>query len=109
MEADFIKGLGDVGAVGLMFLAYFVLHRETFKILQTMLNSMNNNFNAALQEQKSTVHSVTETFDRLTARQREAEERNYEVLKSLSEDIKVLAANIGRVEMKVDNLERRTN
>ncbi len=105
MDIDLVKSIGDIGAVGLMFLAYFILHRGTFQMLQDMMRSMNANYSSALQEQKATVHAVTETFDRLASRQREAEERNYEILKSLAEDIKVLVAGVGRVEMKVDNLE----
>lgn len=87
MEADFVKSLGDIGAVGIMFLAYWALHRSTFNLLQKMLDSMNENFNATI------------------ARQRDAEERNYEVLKGLAEDIKVLVASIGRVEMKIDDMK----
>lgn len=105
MDVNVMKGLEDIGAVGLLFMAYVLLHRQTFKILQDMLASMNDNFKDALAEQKNTVHNVIESFDRMSARQRESEERNYEVLKSLSEDIKVLVGTIGRVEMKVDNLE----
>jgi len=87
MEADFMKSLGDIGAVGVMFLAYYALHRSTFSLLQEMLKSMNENFNATI------------------ARQRDAEERNYEVLKGLTEDLKVLVASIGRVEMKIDDMK----
>lgn len=109
MESDIVKNLGDVGAVTLMFLAYYFLHRETFKILQAMFAAMTENFNAALSEQKAstsqTVSSVVATFERLTDQRRDSEERNYEVLKSLADDLKVLVAAIGRVEMKVDNLE----
>ncbi len=109
MESDIVKSLGDVGAVGLMFLAYYFLHRETFNILQSMFTNMTANFNAALQEQKKstsdTVNSVVAAFERMSDQRRDTEERNYEVLKSLADDLKVLAASIGRVEMKVDNLE----
>ena len=87
MEADFVKNLGDISAVGIMFLAYWALHRSTFTLLQKMLESMNENFNATIQ------------------RQRDAEERNYEVLKGLTEDLKVLVANIGRIEMKIDDMK----
>ena len=37
MEADFVKSLGDISAVGIMFLAYWALHRSTFTLLQKML------------------------------------------------------------------------
>lgn len=87
MEADFVKYIGDIGAVGLMFLAWWALHRSTFNLLEKMIKSSNDNFNAIIQ------------------RQRDAEERNYEVLKGLAEDIKIIAASLGRVEMKVDNLK----
>ena len=110
MELDnVIKGVGDIGAVGLMFGAYYVLHQSTFKMLQAMLSSMNENFNRALAEQKETVNRVVETFNALSVRQRESEERSYEILRSLAEDVKLVAAGIGRVEMKVDGLERQLN
>lgn len=105
MDLETLKGLGDVGAIGLMFLAYLILLRSTFEMLQKLVNSMNDNFAAALSEQKNTVQNVISSFERLNAHQREAEERSYEVLKSLAEDLKILVANVGRVEMKVDNLE----
>ena len=37
-----------IGAVGSMFLAYWALHRSTFNLLQKMLDSMNENFNATI-------------------------------------------------------------
>ncbi len=110
MELDnIIKGFGDIGAVGLMFVAYYVLQQSTFKMLQSMLGSMDGNFNRAIAEQKETVNRVVETFNALSVRQREAEDRSYEILRSLAEDVKLVAAGIGRVEMKVDGLERQLN
>lgn len=108
MDGDLVKGLGDVGAVGLMFLAYFVLHRETFKILQDMLHSMTSSFTNAIAEQKestaATVKSVIDSYERLNAKQQLTDEQNHRVLCELTEDLKVLVASIGRIEMKVDNL-----
>ena len=89
METDFIKYIGDIGSVGLMFMVFWVLQRSTFTLLENMIKSSNENFNAIIQ------------------RQRDAEERNYSILKDLTEDLKVIAASLGRVEMKVDDLKNQ--
>ena len=87
MDVEIAKYVGDIGSVGLMFLAWWALHRSTFNLLEKMIKSSEDNFNAIIQ------------------RQRDAEDRNYSILKDLTEDLKVIAASLGRVEMKVDDLK----
>lgn len=89
MEADFVKYIGDIGSVGLMFMVFWVLQRHMFSLLENMIKSNNDSFNAIIQ------------------RQRDIEERNYSILKDLTEDLKVIAASLGRVEMKVDDLKNQ--
>lgn len=98
MEAAFFKEASVFGVAGLMFLAYYILHQSTFSTIRSMMEQMK-------EANTASIKSIAESFDRVSQRQKDAEERNYLCLKELTETLQMTVAAISRLDARIGHIE----
>ena len=93
-----LPDMSSFGIAGLMFLAYYILHQSTFTLIRSMVEQLK-------ASDAESLSNITQAFERISQRQKDAEDRHYESLKELAETMQLTVSAIGRLEGRIASME----